>query len=810
MAILYAVDFSSCPDMKAQSVLSFHSTLPAAGANAHYNSNRPPLMNSPLVKLPLGSVRAQGWLHTQLALMADGFTGHLAELSDFCEFENNAWTRADGGGEHGWEEVPYWLKGFQNLGYLLQDQRIIDESKRWVQAVLESQQPDGYFGSAANRENTDLWPNMVMLFVLRSYFEATNDSAVIEFMTRYFKWQMSIPFENFLPSSWQKWRGGDNLASIYWLYNLTAESWLLDLARINHERTADWSGTIPTWHGVNLCQGFREPAQYFQQAADIRYLQAAERNYRTFMDLFGQVPGGMFGADENCRIGYYGPRQAAETCSMAEMMFSCELLTAITGRALWADRCEEVAFNNLPASMTPDLRGLHYLTAPNQIQLDRGNKAPMIQNSGDMFSYTPWRYRCCQHNVAFAWPYFTEHMWMATADSGLAAVLFAPSTVQARVAEGIKVTIEEKTNYPFDDSIEFAISSPRSAFFPLVLRVPGWCWEPSLTINGSEEQIATQGEGWLKLERLWRDGDRVILHLPAEFAVKTWAKNKNSISIHRGPLLFSLKIEEDWRPYSDSPKWPGHEVFPVSAWNYGLLIDRSDLGRSLTLARQAEKLARQPFALENAPLAVTVKAKKISGWNQEENGMVGGLQRGPVRSDQPVEIVELVPAGCARLRITQFPEIGDGPDALAWGQWETPEASVSHRYEEDSITALYDDIVPEKSNDARVPRLTFWNHRGTTEWVAYTFRKPQKIRGCKVFWYDDEGSGLTRVPQAWHVEYLDGEQWRPVETSKTYTVEKNRFNEIEFQPVTTTALRLIIELQPRYTAGILEWRIDRL
>src|SRR5688500_2394822 len=170
------------------------------------------------------------------------------------------------------------------------------------------------------------------------------------------------------------------------------------------------------------------------------------------MSIYGQVPGGMFGADENARDRYIGPRQGAETCSMVELMFSHEILLGITGNALWADRCEEIAFNSLPSAMTADLKALHYLTAPNQVQLDRRGKAPMIENGGDMFSYTPYeQYRCCQHNVAFGWPYFAEHLWMATADNGLAATLYAECSVKAKVGDGTEVRIDEKTGYPFGD-----------------------------------------------------------------------------------------------------------------------------------------------------------------------------------------------------------------------------------------------------------------------------------------------------------------------------------------------------------------------
>jgi hypothetical protein len=167
--------------------------------------------------------------------------------------------------------------------------------------------------------------------ILRTQDEATGDKRVIPFLLRFCRWLMTIPFEDFLPGSWQKWRGGDLLDSVLWLYNRTGESWLIDLARIVHERTADWTGGIPTWHGVNICQGFRQPAQFWQVSKDIRYLQATIRNYETVMGIYGQGLGGMFAADENCRPGYTGPQQAAETCSMAEFIKSHAMLVGITG-----------------------------------------------------------------------------------------------------------------------------------------------------------------------------------------------------------------------------------------------------------------------------------------------------------------------------------------------------------------------------------------------------------------------------------------------------------------------------------------------
>lgn len=629
---------------------------PNRGTNHFYTGNRAPLLPSAFVKLPVGAIRPEGWLRQQLLLMAEGFTGHLPELSQWCRFEGSAWTSPSGEGQFGWEELPYWLKGFTDLGYVLGNQRIIAEAKRWIDAILNSQQPSGYFGSKTNLVAFDIWPNMVALYPIRTYHEATGDPRVLNFMTKYFRWLAGIPRDKFLPGSWQKVRGGDNLESIYWLYNRTGDPSLLDLAALNHERTADWTGGIPTWHGVNLTQGFREPAEYYQQAHEPQFLKATLRNYETVMRKYGQVPGGMFGADENAREGYSGPRQAAETCSMVEFMYSDEMLLGITGDPVWGDRCEDVAFNSLPASMTPDLKGLHYLTAPNLIQLDRTNKAPMVENDGDMFSFNPHSYRCCQHNVAFGWPYFAEHLWMAAPGNGLAAALYAPSEVRAKVGDGTEVTIREQTDYPFEERVELIITTPRPVHFPLMLRVPGWCRNPGVMINGRREPGRAERAGWITLERSWQNGDQVSLTLPMEIGVRVWNQNKNAVSVDRGPLTYSLEIGERWQRSGGTDRWPAYEVFPTTAWNYGLLVDPAAPGASIQVA-QTRPVSPQPFTPAAAPVKLRARGQRLPQWKQEPNGLVGEIQMSPLTSKERVEELTLIPMGCARLRITVFPQI---------------------------------------------------------------------------------------------------------------------------------------------------------
>ena len=639
---------------------------PPSTPNSYYPGNRAPLVPSAMTKLPVGSIRPEGWVREQLRLMADGFTGRLAEISQWCKFEGSAWASPKGEGKFGWEEMPYWLKGFTDLGYVLGDERITAEARKWIEAILSSQRADGYFGTEENLKTPDIWPNMVVLYALRSHYEATGDPRIVPFITRYFRWLTTVPKDKLLPGSWQKVRGGDNLDSIYWLYNRTGDGWLLDLANLNHERTADWTHGIASWHGVNIAQGFREPAQYYQQSHDLRDLRAGRRNYETVFGLYGQVPGGMYGADENAREGHFGPRQGAETCAMVELMWSCELLNGITGESKWGDRCEDVAFNSLPASMTPDLQGLHYLTCPNQIQLDRTNKAPVIENEGDMFSYNPHEYRCCQHNVAFGWPYFAEHLWMATPGNGLAAFLYGPCSVTAKVGNDAEVSITETTGYPFDDAIKFAVYTARPTRFPLFLRVPGWCQKPRVNINGEEFNVAPSVKGWMHLDRIWRDGDRLELVLPMDISVRVWAKNQNAISVDRGPLTYALRIGEKWQRYGGTDPWPAFEVFPTTSWNFGLIVDLHQPTASITVSERVEKLAAQPFTLENAPITLRVKARRIAPWKQEASGLVGELQRSPVYVEELTESVRLIPMGCARLRVAVFPRLGEGKNARPW------------------------------------------------------------------------------------------------------------------------------------------------
>ena len=787
-----------------------------ASANDFYTGNRPPLTPSPFMKLPIGAVQPNGWVRRMLELEAEGFTGHLLEISGFLKKEGNAWLSPAGEGQSPWEEMPYWLKSFANLGYVLGDERIIKESRQWIDAAIASRREDGYFGPRANltriNGKPDLWPNMVMLNVLQSYYEYSGDKRVLDLMSAYFKWELTVPDEDFLEPFWQNQRASDNLASVYWLYNITGEKFLLELGPKIHRNTANWTNEVASWHVVNIAQCFRGPAVFWQQSKDPNHLAATERDYQTVMGEYGQVPGGMFGGDENARPGFIGPRQAAETCAMVEMMLSDEMLLTFTGEVKWADRCEEVTFNSLPASMTPDMKALRYLTAPNQILSDRHNKSPGVQNSGPMFLYDPHDHRCCQHNSGHGWPYYAQRLWLATAGNGLAAVLYAPSEVTATVGDGAKVTIVEDTRYPFDEEIRFTIKTPKAVRFPLYLRVPKWCDGAKLTVDGRTVSLKSDpAKSYLLIDKVWSDGDKVTLELPMPITVKKWTKNKDCVSVNRGPLTYSLKIGEKYVRGGGTDEWPAWEIHPTTPWNYGLVLDEPNPASSFEVVHKKWPADEQPFEATAAPIELRAKAKKIPQWQKDSLGLVGEVQQSPAKSDEPTETVTLIPMGCARLRISAFPTVGAGPDAHEWAGSLAPAKPVpttaSHCWGNDTVSACSDKLLPKSSNDQSIARFTWWDHEGTTEWVQYNFDEPRKISGVDVYWFDDTGLGSCRLPKSWRVLYEQGGEFKPVSGAGAFGVEKDKFNKVSFDAVETRSVRIEVELQPDASGGILEWRV---
>ncbi len=649
---------------------------PAIGTNTNYPGFKAPLQSAPLIKLPVGKVQPKGWLRRYLELQKEGLNGKLGTISAWLDKNNNQWLSDEG--DHGWEEVPYWLRGYCSLAYILDDEEMKRESQVWFDAVFANLKEDGFLGPR-NYENgnPELWAQMVMIWALQTYYEHSGDHRVLEALTDYFKWEMTVPDSQFLKGFWQEKRGSDNLWSVLWLYNRTGDESILPLIDKLHRNTSDWTMTddLPNWHGVNVAQGFREPATYYMYTGDDNMLKATYNAFNTMRSRYGQMPGGMYAADENAREGYFDPRNGAETCAMVEQMASDEILMGITGDPFWADHCENVALNSFTAAMTPDMKALRYITSVNMAISDEKLHGPSIDNNlPGMLSMSPFSSRCCQHNHGMGWPYYAEHLVMATADGGLATMLYAANETSALVADGKSVTLTETTNYPFDDTVTLTLNTGDAVTFPMYLRIPQWAEGASVKVNGVTQPASGAAGKYVCLNRKWNDGDIIELTMPMSMSTNVWEQNKGSVSVNYGPLTLSLKIDEiseqhdgrdrdfvqfdsHWQEGVDASLWPCYVLRPGSDWNYALKVDKDNLPVEFSVVKKEWPADDFPFTLENVPLEFTAKGVQIPSWGYDETGMTDILPtKYAGRSDKETPLT-LVPMGAARLRIAAFPRL---------------------------------------------------------------------------------------------------------------------------------------------------------
>ncbi len=588
-------------------------------------------------------LKPEGWLHRQLTIQAEGLSGNLHKI--WPDIRDSAWI---GGKCEGWERVPYWLDGFIPLAYLLENEKMIETVRMYIESILSKQQSDGWICPCKReeREKYDTWALQLICKTLLVYYDCSGDERIPKVVYKAFRnyYDMLKRGEIHL-FGWGKYRWFESFITLNFLQERYGEEWISDLAKIIKAQSFDYNSATEKWHKpshkwqmsthiVNMTMMLKSEAVSHELLGE-QYTDNAER-LREILDRYNGTAFEGFTGDEV--LSGLDPSRGTELCAIVEQMYSYEWLYAYTGDRKWAERLEVLAFNALPATISQDMWTHQYVQQVNQIACQKTMiMAPWSTNGpyAHTFGLEP-NYGCCTANFNQGWPKLALSPFMHNGNTIINSLML-PSRLDT---DGISIRLE--TDYPFINKMRYYIEADKD--FTFLIRIPTFA--KALKVNGK----------LVKIKDLEFEIKKGKTEIEVEFRTTPFFKQRPNdlYALQMGSLLFSLPVKYEKKmieytrkgverrfPYCD------YQFIPTSEWNYAFS------GADLEVCYN--KVSDVPFS-ETKP-AVTIRAsmQKINWGLKFPYRSVCAKKPKARKPLSDVQQLELYPYGCSRLRMTEMP-----------------------------------------------------------------------------------------------------------------------------------------------------------
>lgn len=608
-------------------------------------------------------IKAEGWMKEVLTTQRNGLTGHIQVAG--APFDKEGWGDATQKKMDRWEDFEqtgYWADGALRCGYLIDDPELTQRVKEWIDFQIDHPKEDGFIGP----ELHNLWPHVVFFRVIMAEYSRNPSPKIIKALSNHYK--NAARSQTLIKTGGPEWDFNErtmlHIEMLCWLYQQTNDAFFIEKAEDTYKAfcsrkspftmQAFLSDEVPVVHSVSSFETLKIPVILYISTGKKEYLDAAihgiQKVYK-YHGLADGIPSGNEAHDGNM------PNEVHETCCVSDAQWALGYFLQATGDVQWADLMEKICFNAAFSVVWKDFKSLQYYSSPNQVIARNNSSSCMYVGGQDRMAYkVAHGPACCNGNMNRMIPLFCSRQWMKKGDNGIVAALYAPSSYTTRL-KGSKneITIQEETNYPFEETIRFKMQMKRSTAFSFWLRIPQWCKEASITINGQATQIVCHAGTFAEVQRKFSNGDIIELKLPMK--AKSVSMPYAGVAFERGPLVFSLNVKAkeeitETREH-EGIKFRSRILTPLSEWNYAP-VDTETI--EVVNSNDYNDL----WNPETTPVRLKVKAVTVRNWQLYRDNFTPYMPSVILKGEE--KVLELVPVGTTVLRMTVFPDITRIPE----------------------------------------------------------------------------------------------------------------------------------------------------